>query len=349
MSRLSITLALVLSCFCSSHSHAQKDESHQQIVRAMLIAVKDNDAGVRKAAFVTLAKTAKGTMEVVAALQMGLNDTDQEVQMAALMAFLKVVNNADEKARVLIDLLDDDTGPLVDEFGDEIPGVSKIARRHLKKLGAPAVPQLIAALKNKDKRTNVLRVLKQIGPEAKESAPAIVELLKDEDAETRKVALNALAQLGGEAKKVVPKLTEMLDDDNGDVRRSAITCLSKYGSEAKDAVPKLMELLNDEDPLVRKKTVNCLGAIARQSSRPAGIDPDVWKYARRMFREMDSDKDGQIEATEARNYEISMKHYDFDKDGVLTIEEFAKGMTKEWAELEAPFSRILDLFRPELP
>src|SRR5262245_28818570 len=60
-----------------------------------------------------------------------------------------------------------------------------------------------------------LRAQEQEPPEA---VKALIETLKDKDAEVRKTAVLALGRIGAEAKGAVPALIGLLKDDSVDVR-----------------------------------------------------------------------------------------------------------------------------------
>lgn len=60
----------------------------------------------------------------------------------------------------------------------------------LAKIGSPAVPALVEALRDehKDVRSSAAYALGRIGPDAKAAVPALVEALKDEDEGVREAA-----------------------------------------------------------------------------------------------------------------------------------------------------------------
>jgi HEAT repeat protein len=74
----------------------------------------------------------------------------------------------------------------------------------------------------------------------------------------------------GDAAQVVPALIEALKDKEADVRRSAALGLGSFGEQAKDAVPALQTLLTDRDARVRESAGLALTRIdpARFPSPP---------------------------------------------------------------------------------
>src|SRR5882724_6653151 len=91
-----------------------------------------------------------------------------------------------------------------------------------------AVPELIAALKDKDAkvRAKAAESLWSVGgADTTEAIPALVPLLKDKDANVRLNTAGALGQIGPEAKAAIPALRETLKDSDVYVRAQAATAL----------------------------------------------------------------------------------------------------------------------------
>ena len=74
------------------------------------------------------------------------------------------------------------------------------------------------------------RILGEIGPAAKDAAPALAEALKDADRDVRQNAAQALGYIGPGAKAAAPALIFALKDNDAQVRRSAAFALGKVGS-----------------------------------------------------------------------------------------------------------------------
>ncbi len=75
------------------------------------------------------------------------------------------------------------------------------------------------------------------------AVPLLVEALRSPDVAVRLRAVEALGRMGSEAANAVPTLIPLLDDANPDVRRSAARTLGLIGPAAKDAVPSLVRNL----------------------------------------------------------------------------------------------------------
>jgi len=87
----------------------------------------------------------------------------------------------------------------IEDFKDKSNNglVQARAMNALVKIGAPAIPPLIAALESDDVnvRLMALNTLNLIGPEAKSAIPAIKKALQDKDAAVQKRAKDVLAKI----------------------------------------------------------------------------------------------------------------------------------------------------------
>jgi HEAT repeat protein len=102
--------------------------------------------------------------------------------------------------------------------------------------------------------------LSQMGSEAREAVPALIESLKRESLVRQNAAL-ALGAIGPEASDAVPALIELLHDPEWTVRRQAATALGKIGPAGLQALPELRKLKQDSDNLVRKAAVEAISRI----------------------------------------------------------------------------------------
>lgn len=113
-----------------------------------------------------------------------------------------------------------------------------------------------------DLYTSIADVLKDLG--IKEMIPALIELLKNEEASVRAKAARCLAAL--DAQEAIPELLKLLEDKTGYVRASAIRSLGELG--AQEAITAIIKLLNDTDTLVRMTGVIALGELGAKGSIP---------------------------------------------------------------------------------
>jgi HEAT repeat protein len=150
-------------------------------------------------------------------------------------------------------------------YGEEL---RRSAAEGLGKVGAPAVAALSALVKdateNRDARCYAAFALGNIGHVGKDAVPALINALKDQDANVRWSAAAALGKIGPAAEDAVPALSDALKDQNGSVRSSAAAALGTIGPAAKDTVLALNDAVNDK----YTNATGALDAILRSTSVP---------------------------------------------------------------------------------
>ncbi len=176
--------------------------------------------------------------------------------------------------------------PLIEKLTDNDFRVRHDAADAIVKIGSPAVPFLIEALKaeNKQVRWRAASALGEIGAEASSAVPALIAALQDEDEYIRRIAAYALGKIGPEASAAVPDLITALQHPDRSFRLVATNALGKIGPEASAAVPDLIAALQDADAEVRLNAASALGRIgtAPETTIPALISAlqDEDKYVR---------------------------------------------------------------------
>jgi len=136
----------------------------------------------------------------------------------------------------------------------------KLAAKHcaawtLGEIGdADAAGPLAAALEEADEdlRWKAAISLTQLGSA---SLPALNQVLKKGNVETRRCAIWAVGKLGGEA--ALPALEQALSDPDNHVRAKAVVALGTIPGEA--ATKLLLRMVNDPDQIVRKDAIVALG------------------------------------------------------------------------------------------
>ena len=147
------------------------------------------------------------------------------------------------------------------------------------------VERLIRELQDSDSdiRSIAAVTLGEIGPEAKDAIPALIQLLQDQDAEgfARANAALALGQIGERTEDAMSVLIQALRDQDKYVRRDAAGALEEIGSPraikaakdryrmvvtlgwigSEDEIPALIQALQNEDKDVRVNAVVTLGQI----------------------------------------------------------------------------------------
>ena len=124
--------------------------------------------------------------------------------------------------------------------------------------GKAAIPALLEGLKNKDAniRKNAAFALGEIGPEAESAISELSRVLKkDPDREVRKNAAFALGEIGSPS---IGILIKCLGDRDSRVRRNVAAALVRIGYPA---VSCLINLLHDNRPVIRKNAAGILGRI----------------------------------------------------------------------------------------
>src|SRR5271170_4156910 len=101
--------------------------------------------------------------------------------------------------------------------------------------------------------------LAAIGPPAEEALPALLDALRDKEANVRGIAAFALARLGPAA---VPALVSGLDHVDPGVRAGSALALGGMGAGARRTVDALLRTVHDEDAHVGLAAIMALGSIA---------------------------------------------------------------------------------------
>ncbi|MHC4399851.1 MAG: HEAT repeat domain-containing protein [Planctomycetota bacterium] len=126
--------------------------------------------------------------------------------------------------------------------------------------GELAVPVLIEALGTVDTawRSDVVRSLGDLGPDAAAAADHLLALITDE-----RLAYHASVALAEIGPPVVPKIVSALGNEDPAVRAGAAFVLNHLGRRAKAAVPAMIRPLKDDDPIVRRAIAGALGKAGR--------------------------------------------------------------------------------------
>ena len=167
--------------------------------------------------------------------------------------------------------------PILEAVDEKEIDVRESAAEALGEIGPDAkdaIPTLIDLLQDREVyvRKSAANALGEIGLHAKEAVPALITALGDEDSWVRVYTAEALGKIG--AKEAVPALIGALEDEDNYVRRHATEALGEIGPDAKDAVPALIKLLEDEDKYVQGKAVTALKKITGED---LGEDPSKWQ------------------------------------------------------------------------
>ncbi len=211
-----------------------------QSVSALTAALKDQDPLVRAHAVRALGRlgdAAKGSTEQITQL---LGDTDVAVRRAAVLA----LQDIKPEHKVL--------APLITRLLERSDASTRtLILNVLAEQGKNAVPGLKQALPNPESRYWACLVVAEIGPDAKEVVPELLEAVKDQQPEVRHEALMALAATGDTSQATVDAAVAALGDRENSVKYAAAYLLGSIGEAAAQAANQLLPLLRSDDPFLR--------------------------------------------------------------------------------------------------
>lgn len=146
--------------------------------------------------------------------------------------------------------------------------------------GCEDIEGYIQDLKSADTETRqqAAAKLQELGPEADEAIPALIQATGDQDPEVRRFAVEALGAIGESNTEVTEALIRGIDDDNVHVRRASVVAVGKLDRFPAAALPALLDHLGDEDELVRQfsmSTFEELGSLSVRTLTRALDDPDA--------------------------------------------------------------------------
>jgi hypothetical protein len=106
-----------------------------------------------------------------------------------------------------------------------------------------------------------IRALGEIGPQAREAVPLLIQFLRDSDLRVAFAARDALREIGDWAEQAAPVLVELMCDEREMVRGLAAKLLGESGQHAKPAIPALQRALEDESCYVRMYAERALRSL----------------------------------------------------------------------------------------
>ena len=221
------------------------------VVNALIARLKDENAGVRKAAASSLGQ--RGDLRAVAPLITVLADSDADVRYTAIDA---LANLEDRRA----------IGPIAGLLKDPVTEVRRNALSALSHWdqGVPTA-QVVALLDDPDAdvRREAVNLLEHLN--ARSSGAEIAKLVRDQSSDVRQTAIQALGNLGVQSGAAA--ITEALSDANPDVRESAIGALNDLKAPIAEAT--LLNLLKDQDPDVRERAARLAGERSVTAAIPS--------------------------------------------------------------------------------
>lgn len=106
----------------------------------------------------------------------------------------------------------------------------------VKRLASRSIPQLVAALQDKEIAGQAAFAVSQLGKTAASAVPALKELAKDSDTRLRSLAILALSKMGAAAKPAFEPLKAALGDSDELTRKYAAEALKGIGADGRAAV-----------------------------------------------------------------------------------------------------------------
>jgi hypothetical protein len=127
------------------------------------------------------------------------------------------------------------------------------------------LPDLLRGLRSQTvaDRLRAARDLARLGWLARESLPALVNALDDDDAKVREVSAQAIGNMGPDA---LPTLAGMLTHHDKYVRRNAVWAIGKLGPLARPALPDLCAGLRNTDPRTASGAAQALGNMGADAA-----------------------------------------------------------------------------------
>src|SRR5437016_105805 len=221
------------------------------VVNALISRLKDENAGVRRAAAHSLGQL--GDIRAVPPLIAVLADSDGEVRSAAVDALADL-----EDPRAI--------GPIAELLKDPVTDVKRNALGALShwEQGVPTAP-VVALLDDGDAdvRHQAVDLLEHL--HARSAGSAIARLIHDPSADVRSAVVQALGNLGAQSSAAA--ITEALGDANADVRHAALSALNDLKAPIAEAT--LLNLMKDASADVRQRAAELAGERSVVAAIPA--------------------------------------------------------------------------------
>lgn len=243
---------------------AERGAKVKGAVRALAGQLRDDSPAIRAHAAHALGQIGSRAKRAAGPLAKLVFDKDPVVRREAINAY-RLIRPGPEVSIPLFTKLFEEADPEL-----RIHVMSAMAEQ-----GKEAVPPLTKALANEKATYWACLVLAEIGPDAQEAVPALVEVLNtDERPEVRREAAIAIAAVGPGAASAVPALANAMEEDRELMGGPAAYALGAIGTKAKAAAEKVARLADDPKSPPFLRTV-CLWALAR-------MNPDDQQLVRKV-------------------------------------------------------------------
>lgn len=247
-----------------SLAEVQLQDAEEAAVRKWLIDLTSDDVAVREKASSRLE-----TLDSTATSQIAGWLTDSDPALRRGVAFFLVDRFRQDDARMVL--------AFSEALSDQDPVVRSIAlsvaKRFPSDAAVAAIPRLIPILKNVEEtaheRASAARLLRALGPDAREAMPALAAAMTDDpDESVRTASLMAIEKIAKPEEAATLFVRALTDDEQANVRGLAAVRLGRLGPASVAAVDALAEALADDDSAVRRKAADSLVAIGIPSVEP---------------------------------------------------------------------------------
>jgi HEAT repeat protein len=162
---------------------------------------------------------------------------------------------------------------MIKKENDKSRGISSKALIKMGYASREAIPALKEILAQSDEFYGIeyAPLVAQIDPA--EVVPFLARLVAHGEYPIRKDAAALLAEMGPDAKEAIPNLIDSLKEKSyfksEDWRAESARALGNMGPDAKEAVPQIAKLLADEDQAIRREALKALQKIGTRDARKA--------------------------------------------------------------------------------
>ncbi|MDD5135742.1 MAG: HEAT repeat domain-containing protein, partial [Candidatus Omnitrophica bacterium] len=198
-------------------------------IEELIKKLSDRDENVRKSAVDELVKIGKPAVKPLIG------------QVSSWILNAEARSSAAEALGAIGDL--EAIEPLITALHSWLFDVRKASMKALVKIGPPATPSLLKALKDTDEDASGYAAEILVEIRDRHAVTSLVEMLKDRDEKLRKHAAYALGGIGD--KEAAPALIEALKDKDPDVWKAAARALGQI--REKRVVPYMLEVLKNKD------------------------------------------------------------------------------------------------------
>lgn len=248
-------IVLPVSAFCAETNTA-----------TLIKQLESSDRDTRREATYQLSHTGPAAKDAVPGLIKALGDEDKQVWSNAVTALANIGPAAEPAIPALIESMDSKRGRSARRQYERSQVILRSAYA-LSRIGAPAIPALIEALKGEDipKRAGAAKALGGMEAAAAPALPALIENLSNGDQDFRRELVEALSLIGAPA---VKPLTEALASSDAKTREGAALALGQIGRGAGEAGSALLtNAERDQDSAAKAAALGALPRVGAPAER----------------------------------------------------------------------------------